>query len=166
MLGLAIGAGTAVTIKNAKIYRIMASHAEESRQREAVRASDELVAREKEQTLVENAGRREQETQNAISRLTIERDTLAVSLRNRPERPARTSGAAPVAPTCQGATGAELYRGDGEFLVRYASRAETHRIELGKCYAQYDDARAQLSAYANATRANDTAARPQNAANR
>lgn len=166
-LGLAIGAGTAVTIKNAKIDRIMAAHAEESRQREAVRASDEQAARTNEQELQNKAGLLAQEKQIEINRIAAERDALVISLRNRPERPAaRPGGAAPTPTTCTGATGADLYRRDSEFLVGLAARADTHRAALGQCYAQYDAARAQLSAYANATMANDTAARPQNAANR
>lgn len=58
-------------------------------------------------------------------------------LRSRAERPA----AVPDHPRtdCQGATGAELSRGDAEFLSREAARADEQRAGLAACY-EYADA--------------------------
>ena len=64
---------------------------------------------------------------------------LADSLRKRPDRPA--SGAVPAGDADPvGCTGAQLYRADGEFLVRESSRADKLRIELSECREKYDSA--------------------------
>lgn len=146
VIGLVAGAGITVSIKNGKIERIEAAHAEESRQRDAVRLADELAARQAEQQLQADVGRRLQEKENEKIRIAAERDALAISLRNRPDRPtARPGATTPVAAACPGATGAELYRADGEFLAGEAARADNLRAALGQCYAQYEAARAVIN---------------------
>ncbi len=57
-----------------------------------------------------------------------ERDALLVSVRNRPSRVSEPAG-----PSCTGATGAQLYRDDAEFLVREAARADELRASLDAC---------------------------------
>ena len=52
-------------------------------------------------------------------------------LRNRPDRVPGTDSAPRAA--CTGATGAELYRADAEFLSREAARAEELRSEFDAC---------------------------------
>jgi hypothetical protein len=63
-----------------------------------------------------------------IKRTAAERDRIAASLRNRPERMSETAQAA-----CQGGTGAGLSRPDGEFLVGEATRANELRAQLSAC---------------------------------
>ena len=66
-----------------------------------------------------------------------------------PERPARGARVpAPASPgsAASGCTGAELYRSDGEFLVRESARADAIRIELQACYAAYERARGVVNA--------------------
>ena len=101
----------------------------------------------------EEARKREQEMQQAADRLRREKDAeirdinarataLSNSLRDRQERPASNnsvSGAASTRPTA--CSGKELYREDGEFLVRVAREADELRAALDQCVKQYNAAR-------------------------
>lgn len=81
---------------------------------------------------------------DAISTLHAQHAAALERLRNRPERPA-TGDLPPVTsdgPPAAGCTGAQLYRPDGSVLAGESLRAETIRIELKSCYAQYDQAQA------------------------
>jgi hypothetical protein len=101
----------------------------------------------------EEARQREQEMQQAADKLRREKDAeikninarataLTNSLRDRQERPAKdgavsgTSGARSAA-----CSGKELYREDGEFLVRIAREADELRASLDQCVKQYNAAR-------------------------
>ena len=103
----------------------------------------------------EAARKREQEMQAAADKLRKDKDAeirninarataLANSLRNRPERPAQTSGVPDTARTCTGASGAELARGDGEFLVGYSADVAKLNAALDQCIAQYEAVRNKL----------------------
>lgn len=150
VVGVALGAGGAVVIKNAKIDRIEKAHGKEIAGWKEVQAlatakthAAEVNYRQREQEIRENADRSVQEKQNEIVKIAAARDAAIVSLQSRPARPATRPGAVPaVAATCQGATGAQLFRDDGEFLIREAERADRQRADLAQCYAQYDAARA------------------------
>lgn len=63
-------------------------------------------------------------------------DVAIVSLRDRPERPARLPATARV--DCKDANGAELARSHAEFLERYAAAAAIQDAGLEACYAAYD----------------------------
>ena len=63
-------------------------------------------------------------------------DVAIVSLRDRPERPARLPATASV--DCKDANGAELARSHAEFLERYAAAAAIQDAGLEACYAAYD----------------------------
>ena len=79
---------------------------------------------------------------DAISTLRAQHAVALERLRNRPERPA-AGDLPPVAgdgSPAAGCTGAQLYRPDGSVLAGESLRAETIRIELKSCYAQYDRA--------------------------
>lgn len=100
----------------------------------------------------EAARRKEQEMQAAADQLRKDKDAeirninarataLANSLRNRPERPAQTSGMPDTARSCAGASGAELARGDGEFLSGYSADAAKLSAALDQCIAQYEAVR-------------------------
>jgi hypothetical protein len=67
-------------------------------------------------------------------------------LRNRPDRPGASdmptdTGAA----SATGCTGAQLYKRDGEFLVRESARADRLLADLAQCQDQYEAARSALS---------------------
>ena len=76
-------------------------------------------------------------------------DDLSAALDRLQDRPARggpgdvpgDTGTGP-APGC---TGAQLYRGDAQFLARFAGRAERLRAELVECQAAHSAAREALS---------------------
>ncbi len=82
---------------------------------------------------------KEHETRNLVARNTA----LANSLRERPDRPSSESGAVSGASSVgqSGCTGKELYRSDGEFLVRIAREADELRLALQQCYKQYESVR-------------------------
>ena len=101
----------------------------------------------------EAARAREQEMQAAADKLRREKDAqirdinarataLANSLRDRPERPAEGSALSGSSGAgSRGCTGKELYREDGEFLVRLAREADELRSALKQCYRQYEAVR-------------------------
>ena len=98
------------------------------------------AAREKEQALQAQADQLRDETNAKLKAANSRAAALADSLRKRPERPAAgaVSGAANA---CAGATGAQLARGDGEFLARYAADAARLEAALDQCLKQYEAVR-------------------------
>jgi hypothetical protein len=105
----------------------------------------------------EEARKREQEMQEAADKLRRDKDAeirninaraaaLTNSLRDRQARPTEasgmsgTTGARPA--SC---SGKELYREDGEFLVRLAAEADELRAALKQCYTQYNTARQKVN---------------------
>lgn len=142
VLGLAGGAYVDHSIMAGRIDKINAAHAEQERERQVVRAADELAARNKEQAWAERLGKTEQEKQDEIDRVRAAGAAAIAGLQNRPDRkPAGASGVPTAAPACQGATGAELSRPDGEFLAGLAQRADEQRAALTACYSAYDAVR-------------------------
>lgn len=101
------------------------------------KAMEEAV--EKQQQLQLTADKLRQEKDRETRDLVARNTALANSLRDRQSRTAAdssaVSGAASVGPTA--CTGKELYREDGEFLVRLAREADEIRAALKQCYAQY-----------------------------
>jgi hypothetical protein len=88
------------------------------------------------------ADRLRQEKDREIRDVTARNTALANSLRDRQTRPAQTSSVSSTASVGSSAcTGKELYREDGEFLVRLAREADELRVALKQCYAQYEAAR-------------------------
>lgn len=75
--------------------------------------------------------------------------SLTRSLQERPSRPepSGVSDDSRVEETPKGATGAQLYRQDGEFLARESARAELIKEELLTCYKSYDAAKEALDKY-------------------
>ena len=84
-----------------------------------------------------------------IKNLNARVASLSRSLQERPSRPESSgiSNNSRVEETKQGATGAQLYREDGEFLAREAARAELIKEELLGCYKSYDAAKEALDRY-------------------
>ncbi len=97
----------------------------------------EQDARDKE-ALFTNRLAKAQESRNVeVARINRKLTATLNELRNRPERP--TDSEVPSAtPACTGATGAELARGDAEFLAGYAADAARLDAELTKCEAAYN----------------------------
>lgn len=96
-------------------------------------------AREKEQNWQQAADTLRQEKDREIKTLNARATALANSLRDRPTRPADAGKVSSTPSVGQsGCTGKELYREDGEFLVRIAREADELRSALQQCYKQYE----------------------------
>lgn len=101
----------------------------------------EQKSRKKEQE-VQAAFDKERDKKNAeIRNIRRDLDAALVELRNRPAR-ATVSNATSNG---SGATGAQLYREDAEFLTREAARADEIMAHLKACYASYEKARQELN---------------------
>jgi len=101
-------------------------------------AANVTAMREKEQSMQVNADKLRQEKDREIREVNARSIALSNSLRNRPERPT-SSGVPETAGAGQGGcTGKNLYRENGEFLIKLAVDADELRIALKQCYAQYD----------------------------
>lgn len=109
---------------------------------EAAYAQAQAEARAKEQELQANADSIRQEKDREIRDLNARTIALTNSLRDRSDRPTTQTSTLPssteVRSTPTGCTGKELYRPDGEFLAREASRADELRILLKQCREQYE----------------------------
>ena len=100
----------------------------------------------------EEARKREQEMQQAADKLRREKDAeirdinartiaLSNSLRDRAERPAQNGSVSGTPRSCSGASGAELAKGDGEFLAGYSADAARLQAALDQCVKQYNAVR-------------------------
>ena len=108
----------------------------------AAYAKGQEEARQREQELQANADKLRKEKDAEIKNINARATALANSLRDRQARPTETSAvpsAAGLRPTA--CTGKELYREDGEFLIRVAREADELRAALDQCYKQYNAAR-------------------------
>lgn len=103
------------------------------------KAQEEARAREQEMQAAADKLRREKDAQ--IKDINARATALTNSLRNRQERPAETSTVSGAARSCGGASGAELAKGDGEFLARYAADAARLQAALDQCVKQYNAVR-------------------------
>lgn len=85
-------------------------------------------------------------TKNAqIARLNADLSAALAGLSDRPARPG--AGSVPTDPAAganPGCTGTSLWRDDGEFLAREASRADGLLADLAQCQAAYGAARDAL----------------------
>jgi hypothetical protein len=102
-------------------------------------AKGQEAARQKEQELQANADRLRKEKDVEIKNLNARATALSNSLQH---RQTRTTEANTVSSTASagssGCTGKELYREDGEFLVRLSREADELTIALKQCYKQYE----------------------------
>ena len=100
----------------------------------------------------EAARAREQEMQEAADKLRREKDAqirdinarataLTNSMRDRQERPSKDGSMSGTARSCVGASGAELAKGDGEFLAGYSADAARLQTALDQCVKQYNAVR-------------------------
>ncbi len=87
-----------------------------------------------------------------ITDLSVQLAAAVGELRKRPQRPdsannvSKVAGAGPA-----GCTGAGLYAGDSEFLIRQAATAARITAQRDQCYRLYDKARQALDALAPAS---------------
>ena len=84
-----------------------------------------------------NAYNAAKEKQKAIADINARNERLVDSLRQRATRPDPSMPAA-SRPSVAGATGAELYREDAEFLAREAARADKLRASVIECQSRFE----------------------------
>ena len=104
-------------------------------------AENMRLAREKEQALQQGANNLREEKDRELKKVADTNRILLGSLRNRPERPAEGSAVSGVAGACSGATGAQLAKGDAEFLAGYSADAASLKAALDQCVKQYESLR-------------------------
>lgn len=104
-------------------------------------AENMRLAREKEQALQQGANNLREEKDRELKKITDTNRILLGSLRNRPERPAEGSAVSGAASACSGATGAQLAKGDAEFLAGYSADAASLKAALDQCVKQYESLR-------------------------
>jgi len=102
-------------------------------------AKGQEAARQKEQELQANADRLRREKDAEIRNLNARASALSNSLQQRQTRPTETGSLSSTTSTRPAAcSGKELFREDGEFLVRIAREADELRAALKQCYTQYE----------------------------
>ena len=104
-------------------------------------AENMRLAREKEQALQQGANNLREEKDRELKKVADTNRILLGSLRNRPERPAEGSAVSSAASACSGATGAQLAKGDAEFLAGYSADAAALKAALDQCVKQYESLR-------------------------
>ena len=104
-------------------------------------AENMRLAREKEQALQQGANNLREEKDRELKKVADTNRILLGSLRNRPERPAENSTVSGAASACSGATGAQLAKGDAEFLAGYSADAASLKAALDQCVKQYESLR-------------------------
>lgn len=104
-------------------------------------AENMRLAREKEQALQQGANNLREEKDRELKKIADTNRILLGSLRNRPERPAEGSAVSGAASACSGATGAQLAKGDAEFLAGYSADAAALKAALDQCVKQYESLR-------------------------
>jgi len=104
-------------------------------------AENMRLAREKEQALQQGANNLREEKDRELKKIADTNRILLGSLRNRPERPAEGSAVSSAAGACSGATGAQLAKGDAEFLAGYSADAASLKAALDQCVKQYESLR-------------------------
>lgn len=105
------------------------------------RAAAQTQAREKEQSLTNKADLLRKDKDVQITNIRSKLDAALVELRKRKERPAVVREVPGTPAACDGASGAELFREDAEFLRREAARADEIAVKLNACIAQYNELR-------------------------
>ena len=105
-------------------------------------AENMRLAREKEQALQQGANNLREEKDRELKKVADTNRILLGSLRNRPDRPTtESSTVSGAAATCSGATGAQLAKGDAEFLAGYSADAASLKAALDQCVKQYESLR-------------------------
>lgn len=105
-------------------------------------AKGQEAARQKEQELQANADRLRQEKDREIKNLNARATALTNSLQQRPSISTQASTVSGSSGAGQsGCTPRQLYRESAEDFVKIALEADSLRVALAQCYAQYDSLR-------------------------
>ena len=104
-------------------------------------AKGQEAARAKEQELQANADRLRQEKDREIRDLNARATALSNSLQQRPSSSQASSLSGSSGAGQSGCTPRQLYRESAEDFVKVAIEADSLRLALKQCYAQYDSLR-------------------------
>jgi len=121
--------------------KVQAKWDKEKAKQMAEYAENMRIAREKEQALQQGANNLREEKDRELKKVADTNRILLGSLRNRPERPAEGSAVSSAASACSAATGAQLAKGDAEFLAGYSADAASLKAALDQCVKQYESLR-------------------------
>ena len=121
--------------------KVQAQWDKEKAKQMAEYAENMRLAREKEQALQEGANNLREEKDRELKKVADTNRILLGSLRNRPERPAEGSAVSSTTGACSAATGAQLAKGDAEFLAGYSADAASLKAALDQCVKQYESLR-------------------------
>ena len=144
VIALAIGFGGGWMAQDwrftAKIEKIASTHAKEKQELADRALLIESTYRQMEKDARRVADLEREKNREKVAAVESRLAATLVELRKRPERnTAVTSSAVPgETPACAGVSGAELARGDGEFLARYGADAKKLNAALDQCIAQYN----------------------------
>ena len=104
----------------------------------AAYAKAQEEARKKEQELQANADQLRREKDAEIRNINARATALSNSLQHRQSRSEADSVSSSSGARQTSCSGKELYREDGQFLVRIAGEADELRTALKQCYTQYE----------------------------
>lgn len=121
--------------------KVQAQWDKEKAKQMAEYAENMRLAREKEQALQQGADHLREEKDRELKKIADTNRILLGSLRNRPERPAEGSPVSNTTGACSAATGAQLAKGDAEFLAGYSADAASLKAALDQCVKQYESLR-------------------------
>jgi len=121
--------------------KVQAKWDKEKAKQMAEYAENMRLAREKEQALQQGANNLREEKDRELKKVADTNRILLGSLRNRPERAAEGSPVSSTAGACSAATGAQLAKGDAEFLAGYSADAASLKAALDQCVKQYESLR-------------------------
>ena len=120
---------------------VQAEWAKEKAEQYAEYAKGQEAARAREQEMQQAADKLRREKDAQIREINARATALTNSLRDRPERPSKDGAVSDTARSCAGASGAELAKGDGEFLAGYSADAARLQAALDQCVKQYNAVR-------------------------
>ena len=126
---------------NAGQAKVQAKWDKEKTKQMAEYAENMRIAREKEQALQQGANNLREEKDRELKKVADTNRILLGSLRNRPERPTEGSPVSSTTGACSAATGAQLAKGDAEFLAGYSADAASLKAALDQCVKQYESLR-------------------------
>ncbi len=142
LLGAVLAVGIAGGVGYWKGDEAGQAYVQQQWDKEKARLADEYAKnlqeqREKERQAQAVADKTREQKDREIREANARNTALLNSLRDRPERP-KDGGVPESARACSAASGAELARGDGEFLAGYSADAIKLQKQFDHCVAQYN----------------------------
>lgn len=149
LLGAVLAVGIAGGVGYWKGDEAGQAYVQQQWDKEKARLADEYAKnlqeqREKEREAQAVADKTREQKDREIREANARNTALLNSLRDRPERP-KDGGVPESAGTCSAASGAQLAKGDGEFLARYSADADRLQRELNHCITQYNQIKKLLN---------------------